>query len=64
MLYKIVYCFTDKYGMIEEAEDGNDLVYIDFYEAKNKSQAVAKLFINERFLNNPDILQVKECVNI
>lgn len=50
--------------MIEEASDGTDLVYIDFYEAKSKSQAVAKLFINERFLTEPEILQVKECSNV
>lgn len=58
-VYSIVYCFCDKNGVIEQDENG-ELIFSSVVRATNKEEAIIKLKEKENFLQEPDILQIKE----
>lgn len=58
-VYSIVYCFCDKNGVIEQSENG-DLIFSSVVKANNKEEAIIKFKEKENFLQEPDILQIKE----
>ena len=57
--FKIVYCFTDKNGIIETNENG-EVIHADTIEAESRCGALAKLFEKEKFITIPDILDIVE----
>ena len=62
MVYSIVYCFCDKNGYIEQNESG-EIVYSTIIEADSPKEAIIKLKEKERFLEEPDILNIVEVQN-
>lgn len=62
MVYSIVYCFCDKKGYIEQNESG-EVVYSTIIEADSPKEAIDKLKEKERFLEEPDILNIVEVQN-
>ena len=57
--YSIVYCFVDKNGVIEQGEEG-DFIFASISSGENEEDAIIRLKEKEKFLQEPEILQVKE----
>lgn len=57
--FKIVYCFTDKNGIIETNENG-EVIYADTIKAESRNEAFNKLYEKEKFATIPDILDIVE----
>lgn len=57
-LYEIVYCFTDKNGNIEKDEFG-EVYYKSYVCSNDKESAVIQLAIQENFLQQPEIVEVR-----
>lgn len=58
--YEIVYCFVDEKGRIERFEDGMEKIYVKKIEAYNGGQAIDKFKEEEKFIESPEILSVRE----
>lgn len=56
--YKIIYCFLDSKGFIENDEDGKEKYYATILKAYNKGEALEKLQQKENFKVQPEIIAV------
>lgn len=60
--YRIIYCFIDKNGCIEQREN-EPLIYSSIVEANNKEDAIKVLKQKEKFVSEPEVLNIKELEN-
>lgn len=60
--YSVVYCFLDKNGCIERDRNG-ELIYTSIVEADNKENAIKVLKQKEKFVSEPEILNIREVQN-
>lgn len=57
--FKIVYCFTDKNGIIETNEYG-EVIYTELVHGLNNYDALNTFLKKENFIKIPDILDIEE----
>lgn len=57
--YAIVFCFLDKNGYIEQNEKG-EIIYTQIIGADNEREAMKCFYGIEHFIENPEILSIKE----
>lgn len=62
-MYKIVYCFIDKFGEIERDEFDQEIIYIEHIDATNRTEAWRKFLKSEKFLDTPELIEIKEVKN-
>lgn len=57
-LYEIVYCFTDKNGNIESDEFG-EIYHKGYVSSNHRENAVKQLMLQEHFMQEPEIIDIK-----
>lgn len=57
-LYKIVYCFIDKNGNIE-SDEFSEVYHKNYICSNSKEDAIIQLAIQEQFVQEPEIVEIK-----
>ena len=61
--YKIVYCFLDRKGNVQRDENDLEEYFIEIIEAYNGGDAIDKLKEKEKFIDTPQIVDIREVQN-